>query len=389
MEDSKPTRTSSARARRAGVVALAALLLIALAVAVAVVHDPGSGAKAATTATTATAAPAVQAWSSIVMDRATGFVLYSKAPDRHLKPASCTKIMTALLVYEHVRDLNQYVTVPRAAMNQGGATLGLRTGDRITVRNALLGLFVRSATDCAVTLATRVSGSEPKFAALMNKRAAQLGLRNTHFVNSSGQVVPGHYSSARDLAELGRVAMRDARFRDLAWRVYATVKWPPSHVVRLHSHNIFNETFDWVNGIKTGATRGAGCVLVASGTYHNRSLIVVTMHEPTRQQEFNDALALYKYADALYARRTIVSAGDAVTTVPLDGGGTVTVAARTTLSRVVRTAATVKVTPSLPTSLSSPDAGQIVGSVSYEADGLKLGTVDLVTADVPPPAASP
>lgn len=275
-------------AHRRATPALALVLTVALAVALIVVSGRGCGANTSTPP----AAPAVQAWSSVVMDRATGFVLYSKAPDRHLLPASCTKIMTALLVYEHVRDLNKYVTVPRAAMHQNGATLGLRAGDRITVHNLLLGLFVRSATDCAVTLATRVSGSESKFAVLMNRRAAQLGLANTHYVNASGQAVPGHYTSARDLAELGRVAMRNARFRDLAWRVYATVTWPPGHRVRLHSHNIFNETFDWVNGIKTGATNGAGFVLVASGRYHNRSLIVVTMHEPTKQQEFADALAL-------------------------------------------------------------------------------------------------
>jgi len=378
MEASQPGSTPTPFARARLVLALALILIVALAVALVVTRGHGSGANTSTT--TAASAPAVQAWSSVVMDRTTGFVLYSKAPDRHLLPASCTKIMTALLVYEHVRDLNKYVTVPRAAMHQNGATLGLRAGDRITVHNLLLGLFVRSATDCAVTLATRVSGSESRFAVLMNRRAAQLGLANTHYVNASGQAVPGHYTSARDLAELGRVAMRNARFSDLARRVYATVTWPPGHRVRLHSHNIFNETFDWVNGIKTGATAGAKCVLVASGRYHNRSLIVVTMHEPTRQQEFADALALYKYADALYGKRTVVEAGAAVSQIPLDTGGQVAAVAQSTLSAMYRIAADPNVVlEGVPQSLAAaPARDASLGTAVYYADGERLGSVPLV-----------
>ena len=378
MEEPKPKPTSVLYARRRRVLALALVLTVALAVALVVARGRGSGANASTTA--APAGPAVQAWSSVMMDAATGFVLYSKAPNRHLLPASCTKIMTALLVLEHVRDLNKYVTVPRAAEHRPGATLGLRAGDRITVHNLLLGLMVRSATDCAVTLATRVSGSEPRFAVLMNRRAAQLGLKNTRYVNSSGQVAPGHYTSARDLAELGRVAMRNTRFRNLAWRVYATVTWPPSHRVRLHSHNIFNETFDWVNGIKTGATAGAGCVLVASGKYHNRSLIVVTMHEPSRKQEFTDALALYKYADALYSTRTVVEAGAVVAQIPLDTGGQVAAVAGSTLSAVCRIAANPNVVlEGAPQSLAAaPPPGASLGTAVYYADGGRLGSVLLV-----------
>ncbi|HEY5168098.1 MAG TPA: D-alanyl-D-alanine carboxypeptidase family protein [Thermoleophilia bacterium] len=381
MEDLKRTRASSGRARRRVALAFATLLLImALAVALAVVRDRGSGAKAAKAATTAPAGPPVRAWSSVVMDRSTGYVLYKKAPDRHLLPASCTKIMTAMLVLEHLENLDEYVTVPREAMHVHGALLGLHAGDRITVRSLLLGLMVKSATDCAVTLATRVSGDESKFAVLMNARASQLGLANTHYVNSSGQVTPGHYTSARDLAELGRVAMRNARFRDLARRVYATVKWPPDHIARLHSHNIFNETFDWVNGIKTGATVGAGCVLVASGTYHNRSLIVVTMHEPTRTQEFKDALKLYKWADALFGKRAIVKAGAVLAQIPIDTGGQVDAVAASGLSAMCRRAADVSVVlEAVPQSLAGqPAQGTSLGTAVYYADGGRLGAVPLV-----------
>ncbi len=149
--------------------------------------------------------PKVKARSGIVIVRDTGEVLWTKAPDRELAPASCTKIMTALLVLEHVADLDAYATVPDIPLPQ---TVGvdLVPGDRITVREALYALMVKSANDAALTLATYVAGSEDAFTALMNARATDLGLTHTRFVNSRGTPRPGHYSSARDLATLGRFA---------------------------------------------------------------------------------------------------------------------------------------------------------------------------------------
>jgi serine-type D-Ala-D-Ala carboxypeptidase (penicillin-binding protein 5/6) len=275
---------------------IVAVLLLALAISAVVVGASVTRSSSRhPRGTPPSGAPAVQAAAAVVMDARTGAVLYAKSPDRHLPMASCTKIMTALLVVEKVHDLDAFATVPRAAVGQPGAWIGLRTGERITIHNLLLGLMVRSATDCAVTLATYVSGDEPTFARLMNRRAAQLGLSDTHYSNASGIKIAHHYTSARDLAELGRVAMRDARFRDLAWRVFATVTWPPDHRVRLHSHNILNETYDWVDGIKTGASESARCCLAASGTLRGRHLIVATLREPNRRQETRDALRLFRY----------------------------------------------------------------------------------------------
>jgi D-alanyl-D-alanine carboxypeptidase (penicillin-binding protein 5/6) len=253
------------------------------------------------------APPRVQAWSAVVMDRDTGEIVYAKAPGRHLPTASLTKIMTALLVLERTRNLDRYVTVPGAAVGQHGAGIGLMPGDRITVRQLLLGLMVRSATDCAITLATAIAGDEPRFALLMNRRAAGLGLTDTHFVNSTGLNVPGHYSSARDLSELGRVAMRDRRFRALVRRVWARVTWPPAHQTFIVSRNHLNARYEWVDGIKTGSTHGTGSCMVASGTYGGRRLIVTMLHEPNRGQEEKDALLLFAYGAARRARGGIAA----------------------------------------------------------------------------------
>ncbi len=241
-------------------------------------------------------APQVQAWSGILVDRRSGAVLWSKSADRRLEPASCAKIMTALLVLEHFRNLDASVRVPREAYPRK-VSIGLRPGERITVAEALRAAMVHSANDATITLAHAVAGSERRFTALMNRRARQLGLHDTHFTNSRGMPAPGLYMSARDLAALARYAMKDARFRSFVNIRTATIRWPPHHAVTVHNHNQLLLR-PWANGIKTGATKSSGMVLVGSGQPKSVPLIVVTMHEPTRAQEVKDALALFAWGSA-------------------------------------------------------------------------------------------
>jgi D-alanyl-D-alanine carboxypeptidase len=249
-----------------------------------------------------TAPPEVQAWSGILIERESGDVLWSKDPDRELAPASCTKIMTALLTLEHVEDLDAYAKVPDIPLPQ---TVGvdLVPGDRITVREALTALMVKSANDAALTLASYVGGSERRFTRLMNARARELGMEHTHFKNSRGTPEDGHYSSARDLATLGRVAMRDATFRELVRTKEAVIHYPPDAAVPVENHNRLLD-YPWGDGIKTGATDKSGKVLVGSGKPGEVALIVVTMHEPTREQEVVDAVALFTWGSAEYLRRS-------------------------------------------------------------------------------------
>jgi D-alanyl-D-alanine carboxypeptidase (penicillin-binding protein 5/6) len=177
-------------------------------------------------------------------------------------------------------------------------------GDRITVREALTALLVKSANDAALTLASYVAGNETKFTRLMNRRARQLGLMHTHFKNCRGTAEDGHFSSARDLATLGRYAiMHKPVFRAIVGTKTATITWPPSHQVTVTSHNRLLD-YPWGDGIKTGSTAGAGKVLVGSGKPGPVALIVVTMHEPTRDQEEKDAVALFLWGTATYLRRS-------------------------------------------------------------------------------------
>ncbi len=338
----------------------------------------------------AASAPRVSAASGILIDRRTGRVLWSKGADLRLAPASCTKIMTALLVLERYRDLDRMVRAPAVVTDQQKVAIGLRPGDRISVRQALRAVMIKSANDACVTLATAVAGSETGFVKLMNRRAAQLGLTRTRFVNSRGTAEPGHHSSARDLARLGRHAMRDARFRDLVGTRARVITWPPSHTVRVTSHNRLLD-YPWGDGIKTGSTKQSQRVLVGSGKPGLVPLIVVTMREPTRDQEERDAIALFTWGSAQYEQRQIVAAGDVVAELTVSGESPVGVAATAGLTAVVRRAATVNLVFDLPPEPLAPRPadGDLLGTVTYRSDGLILGRVDLVAATIPAASPSP
>lgn len=335
-------------------------------------------------------APSVKAAAGILVDRSTGRVLWKKNPNQRRAPASLTKVMTAIIVLEKVRNLDSKCTAPKAVAKDLGNSVGLRPGDRITVRQALRAAIVKSANDACVTLAYRVAGSEAAFVRLMNAKARSLGLDDTQFKNSRGRPVSGHYMSADDLARLSRYAMSNAKFRGLCKRQTAVIKWP-GHAVRVESHNrLLN--YDWADGIKTGATSQSGMCLLGSGKYDRRSLILVTLKQPTRNQEERDAVAMFKWGDAQYEQRLIISAGDLVTAVPLSGGGEVRAVAMTSLTKTVRRAAQVQVRVSLlaaPPLGTLPEAGTKLGSVAYKADGQNLGTVDLVADGLADPSASP
>ncbi len=323
--------------------------------------------------------PVVKADGAILVEAQSGTILWSKAPDRRLPPASCTKIMTALIVLEHVDDLKSFAMVPTIPLPQT-VGIGLLPGDTIAIEEALRALIVKSANDAALTLATYIAGDEPSFVRLMNARAQQLGLKSTQFENCRGTPRPGHFSTARDLAALGRFAMLDPRFRELAGTRAAVITWPPDHAVKVTSHNRLLR-YPWADGVKTGATTESGMVLVGSGRPGLVPLIVVTMHEPNRDQEERDAVGLLTWGSAQYARKTLVSVGDVVATVRLAGGGRVALTAAAPLTAVVRTAAVVKVRRAVPRRLALlPPTGTVIGRAGYWADGVRAGTVSLVAA---------
>jgi D-alanyl-D-alanine carboxypeptidase (penicillin-binding protein 5/6) len=242
------------------------------------------------------ATPVVRARSFLLADAATGQVLLARDPARARPMASTTKVMTALLVLERLPQQRVVTIGPGPTRTSTPSTLGLRAGERLTIRQLLLGLLLESANDSAVALAEAVDGSEAAFVRRMNRRAAALGLRATHYASPHGLDRPGHHTSARDLARLWTVAMRRPDFRALVAIRRASIPGPRGSR-RLVSRDELLFTYRWTEGGKTGFTNLAGRCLVASVSRGGRRLVAVALGSGNA---FRDLRALFDYGfDAL------------------------------------------------------------------------------------------
>ena len=355
-----------------------------LTLAVALVATVGSARALA-----AEAPPVPRAPSAIVIDRVSGHVLYGRRIHHKRPMASTTKIMTALIVLGRCPSLSKTIVAPARVIHESG--IGLRPGEHITVRQALLAMMVKSAQDAGVTLATAVAGNEAAFVRLMNAKARALHLNDTRFTNACGNITdPKHHSSVYDLAKLARRAMRNARFRDIVGRQHVVIHWGAGRKLAVLSNNLLLH-YEWADGVKPGFTGSARYCLVGSGKPGLRPFITATLRAPNRRRDARDHVALFQWASTLYERKTVVSAGQEVAVVPLAGGGEVHVVAKTALVAVVRSAAPVRPTLTLPAQFAEPPAdGTVIGSVVYRADGVRLGSVKLAAFTPPDPAqASP
>lgn len=240
----------------------------------------------------------IKALAAILVDAEAGTVLFERSPDARLPPASVTKILTALIVLEQGR-LDDTVVVSRGAARTGGHRLGLRAGQRISLKDLVAAILIRSANDAAVAAAEHVAGGLRRFMALMNARAKDLGMTNSHFANPHGLHRPSHYSTARDIATLTQAALANPTFAGLVRTPQARVTiWSPgrralvpqARIVR--THNRLLGQMNGVDGVKTGYTKSAGRCLVASATRRGRRLIAVLLNDP---QRWADAAALMEY----------------------------------------------------------------------------------------------
>jgi serine-type D-Ala-D-Ala carboxypeptidase (penicillin-binding protein 5/6) len=223
-------------------------------------------------------APLVTARSAILVDAATGTVLWQKEPHARRPIASTTKIMTGTLVLERL-PLGHVVKIAPGVPRTPLVREGLRTGERVPVWKLLDGLLIFSGNDDALALAVAAAGSRPHFLDLMNQKARALGLRDTHFTSVSGVIDDGNYSSAWDLAALTRYAMRDPRFRKIVRTKIARVAWPAPTYGKIYvNKNGLLGTYRGADGVKTGWTTIAGHCLVASARRGDRSLIAVLLH---------------------------------------------------------------------------------------------------------------
>lgn len=235
-------------------------------------------------------APPIQARAAYLLDLNNNQVLYAKNPDERLPMASTTKITTAVLALQH-SHLSDLVTVSQNAATIGESTMGLRQGERVTVRQLLYGLLLNSGNDAAIALAEHVAGTEARFVRMMNALARSLHMRNTHYVTPHGLDAPGHYSSARDLAIIARYALRDPTFR----RIVATESYyvPPTRHNRAHWLANVNHVMYWypgVDGVKPGDTDNAGLCQVVAVNRDGKHLLAVLLNTPNLIDDIRNLL---------------------------------------------------------------------------------------------------
>ncbi len=277
------------------------LLLLALLTPVtAESHLPITGPAAVELyelAPTAPPPPVIKAQSAIMIDVDSGKTLYQLDPHGRHAPASLTKIVTALVALDHLR-LDQTVLVP-VSINQlpwDSTRMGLRAGERLTVRELLYGLFLNSGNDAAITL-SEAAMPRATFIALMNARAAALGMSDTHFVNPIGLDDPAHYTSAADLARASAELIR--RFPDVAAMAATPSLTLPAtathHAYALYNLNELVRKYPGATGLKTGWTGHAGGCLIATATRDGRHLMVILLASP---RIFDEAAVLLDYGFA-------------------------------------------------------------------------------------------
>lgn len=225
----------------------------------------------------AASSPAFANSAAIVVDARTGDVLYAYQPDKPLRPASLTKMMTIYMAFEALETgrlrLDQKLTVSRRATWQRPSRLGLRRGRTITVKQAILALVTKSANDVAVVLAETLAGTEQRFAAQMTARARALGMTGTTFRNASGLHHPQQWTTARDMVKLA-TALIDDYPEDYRYFSTSSFSWKGR---RYKNHNALLAEYDGMDGIKTGYTRQSGYNLTASAERDDRRLIGVVL----------------------------------------------------------------------------------------------------------------
>ena len=258
------------------------------------------------------AAPRVLAEAVILADESTGQVLFERNAGVARAMASTTKVMTALLALERL-DERRVVVIGAGPPQVGEESLRLRSGERLTVRQLLLGLLVKSANDAAVALAEAVDGSEAAFVRRMNRKAAALRLGATRYVTPYGLDRPGHQTSARDLARLWEVAMRRADFRALVASRAARLPGVPLSLRRFITTNQLLGSYRWTVGGKTGFTNRAGRCLVASASRGGRRLVAVALGSPNA---FADVQALFEHGFSKFVRARLAGRGQPVSVAP-------------------------------------------------------------------------
>jgi D-alanyl-D-alanine carboxypeptidase (penicillin-binding protein 5/6) len=332
--------------------------------------------------------PQLESRSWGLIDARSGDVLTSHALNKSLPIASTTKLMTA---YVAIKDLplGKIVRAQPYEPEYGESLMGLRTGQRISVRDLLYGLILRSGNDAAHTLAIDAAGSEKRFVAQMNRYAAALGLSHTHYANPVGLDEKGNYSSAGDLMTLTQHLLREPAFAKIADSRSAVLRSVHPQR-RIESINELLELAPWVTGVKTGHTFGALYVLVGSGQRHGISLISVVVGAWPDEERFDGNLELLEWGFSQYRRKRPIRAGQDLADPEIRySDGTLPLRAEKALAVGLRRGEQLEVKVHAPGQVEGPlKRGQKLGKATVFVEGREAGTVILRASRSVPEAST-
>lgn len=327
--------------------------------------------------------PKIESPAAIVINQTTGKVLYERNADVQRPMASTTKIMTGILVLEQM-ELGEEVVVSLEAAMTSDEHPWLREGDVLTVEEMLYALMVRSCNPAAVALAEACSGSLEAFVDEMNEKAAELGMDDTHFIHPSGLDRNGHYSTAADMAVLGRYAMQNEKFREYVSTEAHTIELPGRDPMVCETTNKLLKEVEWVTGVKTGLTPKAKQCLVGAGTKDGVHVISVVLGQPSSKVCWAESKALMEYGFSQYRYVDLIKEGAtvAVATVPyqLDGRLELVTASGVGMELFKDESVTASVELDKPLTLPVSE-GEVFGQIRLTVDGEAVGEVNLVATE--------
>ncbi len=325
-------------------------------------------------------APEVSAYAAVLYDPVSGAVLYEKNSGEVLPMASTTKIMTALLAFESGRA-DEVVAVTEEMVAVEGSSMGLQPGDRLTLGNLARGMMMASGNDGANAIAVFLGGDTARFSAMMNDRAAEIGMEDTCFVTPSGLDAQGHGSTAYDMALLAAEAMDCTAFAETVGASSLSVEFlEPEKTVRYENHNRLLSLYADCTGIKTGYTKKAGRCLVSSAERDGARLICVTLNAP---DDWNDHIALFEYGFSQFETHTWM-ADENTYAVPVAGGTASSVLCRIQGEASARLYidAQVTATVSLPRFVYAPVEPEAqLGQVTYRVGDTVVARMPIVAQE--------
>ncbi|WP_254639028.1 D-alanyl-D-alanine carboxypeptidase family protein [Cohnella sp. GbtcB17] len=329
----------------------------------------GAPSSAATPALSEPVKPTTHAKAAALIDVTSGRLLYSSRGDEPMLIASTTKIMTAIIAIEQ-GDLDSLVTVSSRAAGKEGSSIYLKAGEKMKLKDMLYGLMLRSGNDAATAVAEHVGGSLEGFVFLMNAKAEEIGMSNSHFANPSGLDQKGHYASANDMAKLAAYALHDPTFRDIVSTKVKTAPNPDEEWdYKWVNKNKMLQLYEGADGVKTGYTKQALRTLVSSATRDGRQLAAVTLNDGN---DWNDHAKLLDYGFSAYRLEQVIGKGAEVQNYPF--------VAASTLRYPFAAGEREKV--ELRVELYGPDSTDYKfgyrGRLSYRLNGEPIGAVELL-----------